>query len=171
MAIKALIDSKKPLIGHNCMYDWLYVYNQFVDKLPETYAEFIKDWNEKFPHTFDNKVLAFQSKSFYRTSLGEVYDKCSNDDKFKHNLKFKFDSKNKFTSYEGTELLSHYHEAAYDAHMTGMAFAHVLKIKEIDEVKQAFFKKNGKQKGPSSEMNEAVNALKNKQVDLNGKYP
>lgn len=56
--------------------------------LPPTYAEFIADWNQKFPLTFDNKVLCLQSKAFYRTSLGEVYDKCSNDDKFRHNLKF-----------------------------------------------------------------------------------
>jgi hypothetical protein len=32
-------------------------------------------------------------------------------------------------------LLSHYHEAAYDAYMTGVAFGHVLKIKEIDDNK------------------------------------
>lgn len=27
-------------------------------------------------------------------------------------------------------MLSHYHEAAYDAHMTGVVFAHILKVKE-----------------------------------------
>jgi hypothetical protein len=80
-------------------------------------------------------VLAFHSKSFYRTSLGEVYEKCISDDKFKNNLKFKFDVPNGFTSYEGTELHSHYHEAAYDAHMTGVAFAHTIKLKEIEEAK------------------------------------
>jgi hypothetical protein len=81
--------------------------------------------------------LAFNSKSFYRTSLGEVYDKVTNDDKFKHNIKFKFDTHNGFSNYDGQELLSHYHEAAYDAHMTGVAFAHVIKLKEIEEAKNS----------------------------------
>ena len=80
-------------------------------------------------------MLAFNSKAFFKTSLGEVYDKCTNDDKFKHNLKFKFDIKNGFSNYEGTAMLSHYHEAAYDAHMTGVAFAHILKLKEIENIK------------------------------------
>lgn len=82
----ALIKSKKPLIGHNCLYDWLYIYNQFVAPLPDTYLEWINDWSAKFPTTFDNKVLAFNSKMFYKTSLGELYEKCTKEDKFKNNL-------------------------------------------------------------------------------------
>jgi len=117
------------------MYDWLYVYNQFIAPLPPTYLDFIEKWSKLFPKTYDNKVLAFNSNSFYRTSLGELYEKCISDDKFKNNLKFKFDLPNGFTNYEGTELHSHYHEAAYDAHMTGVAFAHTIKIKEIEEAK------------------------------------
>ena len=31
-------------------------------------------------------------------------------------LKFEFDLKNGFCNYSGTEALSHYHEAAYDAY-------------------------------------------------------
>ena len=119
------------------MYDWLYVYNQFVAPLPDTFAEFSKDWNSKFPHTYDNKVYAKNCKLFYRTSLGELYDKCTNDEKLKHNLKFRFDVFNGFGNYEGTALLSHYHEAAYDAHMTGLVFAHTLKFKEMEYAKHA----------------------------------
>lgn len=136
LVMDALIKSKKPFIGHNCLYDWLYIYNQFVAPLPDTYAEFINDWNEKFPCTFDNKVLAFNSKIFYKTSLGDLYEKCTKEDKFKNNLKFEFDLKNGFGNYEGTAALSHYHEAAYDAYMTGLIFANCIKFKEIDEAKQ-----------------------------------
>ena len=35
--MQAIIEAKKPLVGHNCMYDWLYCYNQFVAELPATY--------------------------------------------------------------------------------------------------------------------------------------
>ena len=91
LVIKAMIEAKKPLIGHNCMYDWLYLYNQFIDKLPDTFGEFIVRWNKLFPMTYDTKVLASNSKAFYKTSLGEVYSKCTEDQKFKSNIKFRFD--------------------------------------------------------------------------------
>lgn len=117
------------------MYDWLYCYNQFVDKLPDTFSQFVQDWNEKFPNTFDNKVLAFNSKAFFKTGLGELFEKVTNDDKYKKNLRFKFDLKNGCSNYDGTGMLSHYHEAAYDAHMTGVVFGHILKLKEIDNLR------------------------------------
>lgn len=81
---------------------------------------------------------------FFKTSLGELFDKCTNEDKFKQNLKFRFDTKNGFTNYEGTEMLSHYHEAAYDAHMTGVVFGHILKFKEIEYAQNGADNKNSK---------------------------
>lgn len=27
LVIEAIINAKVPVIGHNCMYDWLYLYN------------------------------------------------------------------------------------------------------------------------------------------------
>jgi hypothetical protein len=27
LVIQAMIKHKKPILGHNCMYDWVYVYN------------------------------------------------------------------------------------------------------------------------------------------------
>ena len=73
---------------------------------------------------------------FSKTSLGECFKKCESDDKFKHNLRFEYDEKNGFVNYVGTNALSHYHEAAYDAHMTGFVFAHVLKAKQIAQISQ-----------------------------------
>lgn len=32
-------------------------------------------------------------------------------------------------------MFSHYHEAAYDAYMTGFAFANIIKYKEIEQPK------------------------------------
>lgn len=37
LVIEAIIKAKKPVVGHNCMYDWLYLYNQFIARLPETF--------------------------------------------------------------------------------------------------------------------------------------
>jgi len=54
------------------------------------------------------------------------------DERIKHNTKIVFDLKNGFTNYEGSASLSHYHEAAYDAYMTGFSFINILKFKEHD---------------------------------------
>jgi poly(A)-specific ribonuclease len=70
LVIDAIVAAKVPIIGHNCMYDWLYLYNQFIGQLPETYVEFAQKWNSCFPKTYDTKVLAFNSKHFFKTSLG-----------------------------------------------------------------------------------------------------
>lgn len=119
------------MVGHNPAYDLIYIYNQFIAKLPPTYAEFSKDWHARFPRTYDSKVLSFQSDYFGKTSLGKVYEKCDFDKRLKDILRFSFDPR--FPNYEGANLSSHYHEAAYDAFMTGVSFAKILKYKQIDE--------------------------------------
>lgn len=74
-------------------------------------------------------------------------------------MKFKFDIENGFSNYEGTQLLSHYHEAAYDGYMTGIAFGHVLKMKEIDDSKFA-----GK-KGQAPQEQVSVKHIKNTPIN------
>lgn len=134
--------------------------------------DFATHWHTLFPLTYDNKVLASNARCFYNTSLGTLFDKVSSDDKFKHNLNFKYDSSHNFAGYEGT---SHYHEAAYDAHMTGCVFAHVAKFKEIDSLKykqrkddKDLGKKGGitDKKEHEKENRQAVSNLKHKPVDL-----
>jgi poly(A)-specific ribonuclease len=41
LVVKALINAKKPIVGHNMIYDIIYLYNQFIDTLPTNYQEFI----------------------------------------------------------------------------------------------------------------------------------
>jgi poly(A)-specific ribonuclease len=138
LVVEELIAARKPVVGHNMIYDIFYLYNQFIDDMPPTYLEFVNKWNPMFPSVYDNKVVSSAAEYFGRTDLGKVYEKCLNDEKIKAAaLKISFDLKNGFTNYEGSELLSHYHEAAYDAFMTGFAFANILKFKEFDKGKQA----------------------------------
>jgi hypothetical protein len=47
VVVEELIRSKKPIVGHNMIYDIIYLYNQFVDDLPQTYSEFIKHVRSK----------------------------------------------------------------------------------------------------------------------------
>lgn len=179
LVIEAIIAAKKPLIGHNCMYDWLYVYNQFIGPLPETFADFAEKWHEMFPHTFDNKVLCANAKAFYNTTLGTLYDNVTSNEKFKHNLNFRFDTHNSFTSYDGSTLLQHYHEAAYDAHMTGVVFTHVAKFKELDSLRfnqrkddKELAKKGGiiDKKEHEKENRQAVSSLKHKPIEMQSDF-
>lgn len=41
LVVEELISAKKPIVGHNMMYDIIYLYNQFIGKLPEHYSDFI----------------------------------------------------------------------------------------------------------------------------------
>lgn len=70
----------------------------------------------------------------------------------KHLLRINFDLKNGFSNYSEAGLLDHYHEAAYDAYMTGYSFALILKYKEADfsseEKKQHSGKKPYNKGGP-----------------------
>ena len=145
LVIQELIAAKKPIIGHNMIYDIIYLYNQFIDDLPATYNEFAQHWHQMFPLVYDNKVLSSAAEYFGRTDLGKVYEKCLNDERIKNSgMRIAFDLENDFKNYEGSELLSHYHEAAYDAFMTGVCFANILKFKEYDKGKQQSQQQNNK---------------------------
>lgn len=67
------------MVGHNCLYDILYLYSSFVDELPRDYQNFKKiicqkDCNRRF---YDTKFIA--NKGFMGdmekkgTSLEEIY--------------------------------------------------------------------------------------------------
>lgn len=43
--IKKCQSSVCPLVGHNMMYDILYLFNQFIMPLPENFDEFAEEWN------------------------------------------------------------------------------------------------------------------------------
>lgn len=79
LIVEAMINNlkKKPLIGHNLIYDILYFYNQFIDKLPDTYMEFISIWNKLFSITYDNKILAYKNSDiFTKNVLGDIFELC-----------------------------------------------------------------------------------------------
>jgi hypothetical protein len=63
----------------------------------------------------------------------------------KKNIQVSFDFKGGFTNYENAGMLAHYHEAAYDAYMTGYAFVNIIKFKEFEQPKEET--KNNNKKG------------------------
>lgn len=92
---------KTPIIGHNLMYDVLYFYSQFIGKLPETYKEFLAEWNKCFPVVFDSKVIAHYNKQLFpKMTLGGIHETIEASEMFRGILNFKFDEKNEMTKYK-----------------------------------------------------------------------
>ncbi|CAJ1418633.1 unnamed protein product [Effrenium voratum] len=62
VGVRSLTDeitrSQKPLVGHNCFYDFLHLYQSFYADLPEGISDFKAAWLQLFPQTLDTKFLA-----------------------------------------------------------------------------------------------------------------
>ncbi|CDR93999.1 CAF1 family ribonuclease containing protein, putative [Babesia bigemina] len=62
IGVRALFDEisqhGKILVGHNCFYDMLHIYQTFYGELPESVEEFRKLWTDKFRNTLDTKYIA-----------------------------------------------------------------------------------------------------------------
>ena len=123
--------------------------------------------------TFDTKVLSFKADYLGKTVLGKIYEKCQEDKRLKDVLNFEYDKKNGFVNYLGSGVADCYHEAAFDAMMTGYVYAKILKYKEIDEIylknrqdkkiKNGGNKKDEKQSDPS--------LLKDTSLDMSHYFP
>jgi len=62
VGVRTLLDeitrAHKPVVGHNCFYDFLHLFQTFYSDLPETIPEFKGSWLQLFPQTLDTKYLA-----------------------------------------------------------------------------------------------------------------
>ena len=121
-----MIEAKIPIIGHNMAYDIMYFYSQFINDLPETYAEFRNQWASYF-RTFDTKILTQYSHFIKKTWLGEAYNNWIEDDRLNGMIKCKYAE-----NFEMYNTSVQEHEAAYDAYMTGVVFATLSKEKQVD---------------------------------------
>uniref|UniRef100_A0A7S1F3K8 Poly(A)-specific ribonuclease PARN n=1 Tax=Noctiluca scintillans TaxID=2966 RepID=A0A7S1F3K8_NOCSC len=62
VGVRSLLDEmsqgQKLLVGHNCFYDFLHLYQTFFGDLPDNLQEFKTSWLQLFPHTLDTKFLS-----------------------------------------------------------------------------------------------------------------
>ncbi|KAF0688373.1 Aste57867_19993 [Aphanomyces stellatus] len=75
--IQLLGKSNKPVIGHNCLLDFVYLFHQFCGPLPPTLVQFKQQLGKAFPTIYDTKVLALTSPAsdaFESTSLSAMFD-------------------------------------------------------------------------------------------------
>lgn len=132
--IDAISKSKKPVVGHNALLDFVYVFNQFYKPLPDTLAQFKAELGELFPVIYDTKHVTLRSplvENMKSTSLSALFEYVREHvkpgpesllapderfDAYRQALKAEADGEQ--------NLLCH--EAGFDAFMTAVCFLGLL---------------------------------------------
>mmetsp|Transcript_102272 Transcript_102272/g.305372 ORF Transcript_102272/g.305372 Transcript_102272/m.305372 type:complete len:555 (-) Transcript_102272:70-1734(-) len=149
---KALSEAKKPLIGHNCMYDLLFMMSHFEAPLPKSYETFREVLQNRFPLLLDTKLLATREpfkfkplapggppeegkpapqreQRFGSTALGELFKVLQEEASGAKEAGGVPAVEVRFAPAFDRYALdaSAAHEAGYDAYMTGYVFAQMAK--------------------------------------------
>lgn len=122
--IRKVLESGKPLVGHNMMLDLLHLIQKTVQPLPDTLEQFKNVVKANLPTIYDTKLLAKDPPfcvDIPITSLGILYSELCG----------KFNPPD-FIVEEGYESHSlredgQAHDAGYDAFMTGVCFITMVK--------------------------------------------
>ncbi|CAK8992858.1 Poly(A)-specific ribonuclease PARN (Deadenylating nuclease) (Deadenylation nuclease) (Polyadenylate-specific ribonuclease) (parn-A) [Durusdinium trenchii] len=142
----ALASAKKPLVGHALMFDLLFALSHF-EKLPENYEEFKELSHTLFPTVFDTQLLAksnlFRMKPtrtalepkdgepleqvgprFSSFALGQVY-KVLKEEEGRVQSELPPIEIALVEGHERYNKVASFHEAGYDAFITGCVFAYM----------------------------------------------
>ncbi len=117
---------KVPIVGHNPTYDLLFLYSHLQDELPRSLVAFKTQIHTLFPTVYDT-MLVFADEKVKRllperqsSALEAVYLFLSRSTEMA-NVTVSVDlDKSKYSDS------NHYHEAGYDAYITGYCFAKML---------------------------------------------
>jgi poly(A)-specific ribonuclease len=130
---EALIKSKKILVGHNCCLDLLFTISHLGDPLPNSLKEYKDMLKSYFCAVYDTKFLYEQFLEQHRDSLN-LESKITHLENVYTNLKTLYNDKICINLHPDfyqiySEESKVYHEAAFDAYVTGCSFVwmgHVL---------------------------------------------
>ena len=117
--IRHLSLSKKVVVGHNMLLDLCHVLHQFVTPLPEEYSDFKSLVGKTFPSVIDTKLMS--STHPFRE---DIPNSALNELKKRLELPpFQMPAVKPSSEGAGYDLGSDkYHEAGYDAFVTGLCF-------------------------------------------------
>ncbi|KAL4177164.1 hypothetical protein KRP22_002098 [Phytophthora ramorum] len=132
--IEVLSESKLPVVGHNALLDFVYVFHQFYKPLPETLADFKTQLLELFPVIYDTKHVTLRSPlgdKLKSTGLSSLFEYMREN--VKPEPESLIPSDERFDTYrqalkaeaDGNES-SLCHEAGFDAFMTAVCFLGLL---------------------------------------------
>jgi len=155
--IRHLSESRKPIVGHNCLLDVLKIYNQFIKPLPGKFKDFKKAFNSAFPIVFDTKHICYDIKkkfadtnedlcgAFQSSNLSELYGILSQPHKYHPMFSPSVVHAEGFTNYKGNSPI---HEAGFDAYLTGFCFikiAHLaasLEYLQLNQMRPLFWREH-----------------------------
>ncbi|KAK7078553.1 hypothetical protein SK128_024198 [Halocaridina rubra] len=125
--IRKLLESDKPLVGHNCFLDIAHLFEKMVMPLPEKVEAFKKMVLTNFPLIYDTKLIAKDppfSADIPNTGLEALFgDLCNKYDPPLFEVESGLESHSIRDSSKA-------HDAGYDAFMTGVCFVSMLKTLE-----------------------------------------
>lgn len=135
----ALVAMKKPIVGHNLLFDLMFIQRWLDAKLPEDFMEFKKTINANFSHIFDTKYVDSSGAlgvKYDETTLGQCYARYKTVDE---KMEVEDSEENSSTATAsattttatGDVVISSdcctfnpeeaaFHNAGYDAYCTGM---------------------------------------------------
>ena len=134
---EALCSSKKPIVGHNCMFDLLFLFRWMDRPLPPGFLEFKSRFSSMLGEIFDTKylansdVLGAPADPDLQTDLGSLYKSVVTDNA-------DYDAKKHLQFAEGfgyNEEDKQAHDAGYDSFMTGAIFARYIRACGMDRIR------------------------------------
>lgn len=73
--IKALLESNKPLVGHNIVFDLLHFADKFISPLPDVLEDFKTLIITTMPHIYDTKLIVKDPPFWYVFSKKFLFSK------------------------------------------------------------------------------------------------
>jgi hypothetical protein len=130
----AMIRKKSVLIGHNFNLDVLFIISHFGDSLPHTLKEYKEMLKKYFSKIYDTKYLFENLRQEYKefklenenTNLEAIYTHLKT---LSNNLNVSIDIHEEMRNCYNTESTA-YHEASFDAFVTGCAFLWMTHLTE-----------------------------------------
>ena len=116
--VSALIQARKPIVGHHFSLDLGFIINQFVCELPGTYQEYKEIVRGVFPGIFDTKYIAAQSilkDQFGPSNLERITHIVTKDPQYQALPGVTIDGDVRFRRYHSGAQA---HEAGYYAYIT-----------------------------------------------------
>ena len=122
LVFEALIEAKKPMVGHNCFFDLMFMMRWLDGPLCENLTDFKQTLNALFPEIYDTKFVCtsgiLQQDTPGNTSLQPMFNRVVQGSK---------GTVDEILIEGGIEEGVAAHDAGYDAYMTGCLFGHQLK--------------------------------------------
>ena len=139
--IEKIIELKKPIIGHNCFLDLIFIMSHFMEEIPNKYKEYKNKLKNKFKGgIYDTKYLYNASNFNFNENKEEIKIKNNihleclynnlkiENDKLEEDKKINIKIFKGFIDYLDDSNNSKFHQADYDSFTTGCSFIFMLNI-------------------------------------------